>query len=68
MALGVLQALELQGLEGQVLLGSYDNIEAVRAAMRSRSIHATIEQHPELMGEYGVRVGSGHAHHPWLPG
>ena len=56
MALGVLQALELQGLAGQVLIGSYDNIEAVRAEMRNNRIHATIEQHPELMGEYGVNL------------
>ncbi len=56
MALGVLQALELQGLAGKVLIGSYDNIEAVRAEMRSNRIHATVEQHPELMGEYGVKL------------
>ena len=56
MALGVLQALELQGLAGQVLIGSYDNIEAVRAEMRNNRVHATIEQHPELMGEYGVSL------------
>ncbi len=54
MALGALQALELHGLAQKVLIGSYDNIEAVRAEMRNQRIHATIEQHPELMGEYGV--------------
>jgi ABC-type sugar transport system substrate-binding protein len=56
MALGALQALEQQGLAGEVLIGGYDNIAAVRAAMRSGRIHATIEQHPELIGEYGVRL------------
>lgn len=56
MALGALQALELNGLAGKVLIGSYDNIEAVRAEMRSKRIQATVEQHPALMGEYGVAL------------
>ncbi len=56
MALGALQALETVGLNGKVLIGAYDNIEEVRNNMRSGQIHATVEQHPELMGRYGVQL------------
>lgn len=55
MAMGALQALELFGLSGEVILAGYDNLEGVRAEMRRGKIHATVEQHSELMGEYGVR-------------
>jgi ribose transport system substrate-binding protein len=56
MAMGVLQALDSSGLSGKVLIGAYDNIEEVRNEMHNKRIHATIEQHPELMGEYGVHL------------
>ena len=56
MALGALQALDLMDLTGKILIGSYDNIEEVRNEMRNGRIHATVEQHPELMGEYGVQL------------
>ena len=58
MALGAIQALDMAGLSTAVLVGGYDNIEEVRAAMSSRAMHATIEQHPELMGEYGVDLAA----------
>ncbi len=58
MAIGAVQALEMAGLAGKVWVGSYDNIEEVRLEMRNKRIHATIEQHPELMGEYGVRLAA----------
>ncbi len=54
MALGAIQALDMLGLAGQVWVGAYDNIEEARLEMRNQRLHATIEQHPELMGEYGV--------------
>jgi len=56
MALGVLQALDFSGLAGKTALAGYDNIEAVRSEMRSGRMHATVEQHPELMGQYGVEL------------
>ena len=56
MALGVLQALDIMDLTGSVLLAGYDNIESVRDEMRIFRIHATVEQHPELMGAYGVEL------------
>ncbi len=56
MALGVLQALDISGLTGKTVLAGYDNIEAVRSEMQGGRIHATVEQHPELMGQYGVEL------------
>jgi ABC-type sugar transport system substrate-binding protein len=56
MALGVLQALDILGLVGKTVLAGYDNIEAVRSEMQSGKMHATVEQHPELMGQYGVEL------------
>jgi ABC-type sugar transport system substrate-binding protein len=56
MALGVLQAMDNLDLTGDILLAGYDNIESVRDEMHNGRIHATIEQHPELMGEYGVEL------------
>lgn len=56
MALGALQALDIAGTAGKVLLAGYDNIDAVRSEMREGRIHATVEQHPERMGEFGVQL------------
>ena len=56
MALGVLQALDISGLAGKTVLAGYDNIEAVRSEMQSGRMHATVEQHPELMGQYGIEL------------
>ena len=56
MTLGVLQALDIAGLAGKTVLAGYDNIEAVRTEMQSGRVHATVEQHPELMGQFGVEL------------
>jgi ABC-type sugar transport system substrate-binding protein len=56
MALGVLQAFDNLDLRGNIWLAGYDNIESVRDEMRNGRIHATVEQHPELMGQYGVEL------------
>ncbi|QQS55567.1 MAG: substrate-binding domain-containing protein [Candidatus Competibacteraceae bacterium] len=56
MALGVLQALNSRDLSGKVLVGGYDNIEAAHNELRNGRMHATIEQHPELMGRHGVAL------------
>ncbi|MCP4624253.1 MAG: substrate-binding domain-containing protein [bacterium] len=56
MALGVLQALDNLDLMENTWLAGYDNIESVRDEMRNGRIHATVEQHPELMGQYGVEL------------
>lgn len=56
MALGALQAIDIMGLTGKVLLAGYDNIESARDEMRNGRIQVTIEQHPELMGKHGVEL------------
>ncbi len=56
MALGVLQALDISGMAGKTVLSGYDNIEAVRSEMQRGRVHATVEQHPELMGQFGVAL------------
>ncbi len=54
MALGALEALELMDYKKRVLVAGYDNIPAVREALSAGFMDATLEQHPELMGRYGV--------------
>jgi ribose transport system substrate-binding protein len=54
MALGALQAIELLNLSRSIFIGGYDNIGQVRTEIRNGRIHATVEQHPELMAEFGV--------------
>lgn len=54
MALGAIQAIEAAGKAGQIFVTSYDNIQAAQDAIRAGKLHATIEQHPELMGQWGV--------------
>ena len=56
MALGVLQAIDVLGIERKILIGSYDNINLIRSKMANGKVHATIEQHPGLMGAYGVKL------------
>ncbi|MCP4113504.1 MAG: substrate-binding domain-containing protein [Desulfobacteraceae bacterium] len=58
MALGTIQALDMLGLTGKVWIGAYDNIDEARLEMQNKRMHATIEQHPELMGEYGVKLAA----------
>ncbi len=56
MALGAIQALRQAGKGGQVRVTAFDNIEAAQLALREGVLHATIDQHPELMGYYGVLI------------
>lgn len=56
MALGAIQAIDLMGSPKKIIVAGYDNIGSVRTEIRNGRIHATIEQHPELMGEYGVHM------------
>ncbi|CAN2043127.1 ribose transport system substrate-binding protein [Candidatus Magnetomoraceae bacterium gMMP-1] len=58
MALGAVQFFDMFGIAGQVLVGGYDNIEEVRNEMFNKRIHVTIEQHPELMGQFGVKLAA----------
>jgi len=56
MALGAIQAIEQMGKTGQIFVASYDNLKAARAAIAQGKLHATVEQHPELMGYESVVI------------
>lgn len=57
MALGTLQAINAvyEGKKRPLITG-YDNIPEVRSELLSGGIQATIEQHPEMMGAYGLKL------------
>lgn len=57
MALGALQAINTLS-EGKTppLITGYDNIPEVRSELLNGQIQATIEQHPEMMGAYGLKL------------
>lgn len=56
MALGAIQAIASAGRTSDVIVTGYDNLEAAKAALRAGTLHATIEQHPDLMGRMGVEA------------
>jgi ribose transport system substrate-binding protein len=59
MAIGALKAIREAGQKGKVTVIGYDNIPDVKEALASGELYATIEQHPDLMGRYGVRMAVG---------
>jgi ribose transport system substrate-binding protein len=59
MALGAMKALKESDIKSQVKVIGYDNIPDVRPYLDSGEMYATIEQHPDLMGKYGLRVAVG---------
>lgn len=59
MALGAVKAIVEAGKKGKVTVVGYDNIPDVRSYLDDGTMHATIEQHPDLMGKYGVRAAVG---------
>jgi ribose transport system substrate-binding protein len=59
MALGALKAIQEAGKMGQITVIGYDNIPDVRPYLQRGELYATIEQHPDLMGRYGVRMALG---------
>ena len=56
MALGAIQAIRQAEKSNQIYVTAFDNIEPARVAIRDGMLHATIDQHPELMGYYGVVI------------
>jgi ribose transport system substrate-binding protein len=54
MALGVIKAIDAAGKTGQIVVTAYDNLEAAQQAIKEGKLYATIEQHPDRMGELGV--------------
>ena len=59
MAIGAIQAISEAGKKGKVRVVGYDNIPNVQPLLQSGDLTATIEQHPDLMGRYGVRLAVG---------
>ncbi|HSV74367.1 MAG TPA: substrate-binding domain-containing protein [Chthonomonadales bacterium] len=59
MALGAMKAIKEAGKTGTIRVIGYDNIPDVQPALRSGEMYATIEQHPGLMGRYGLRLAVG---------
>jgi ribose transport system substrate-binding protein len=55
MALGAIRAIEAAGQKGKILVAGYDNLAAAQEKLKSGELLCTIEQHPDLMGAYGVR-------------
>ncbi len=60
MALGAIAAIDALGKTGEIVVVAYDNLEAAREAILEGKMYATIEQHPELMGAFGVRAAKDH--------
>ncbi|MFQ6133664.1 MAG: substrate-binding domain-containing protein [Armatimonadota bacterium] len=58
MALGAIQAIEDAGKTGDIYVTAYDNLDAAQEEIRKGRLHATIEQHPNLMGKYGVEYAA----------
>lgn len=59
MALGAMKAIQEAGKAGKVVVIGFDNIPDVRTALKAGQMRATIEQHPDLMGKYGVLLAVG---------
>ncbi len=59
MAIGAMKAISEKGKKGLIKVVGYDDIPSVTDAINSGEMFATIEQHPEYMGKYGVRMALG---------
>lgn len=59
MALGAMKAIEESGRRRQITVIGYDNIPEIRPYLAAGDLKATIEQHPDLMGRYGVLMAVG---------
>lgn len=59
MALGTLKAISEAGKKGKITVVGYDNIPDVKPYLASGEMKATIDQHPDSMGKYGVKMAVG---------
>ena len=59
MALGAIKAIREAGKKGKITVVGYDNIPDVKQYLQSGEMAATIDQHPDLMGRYGVQMALG---------
>ncbi|MHB1556510.1 MAG: substrate-binding domain-containing protein [Isosphaeraceae bacterium] len=56
MALGALAAAKAAGRSGEVLLVGFDNIAAIRSAVKDGSVLATADQHADQLAVYGIEL------------
>jgi ribose transport system substrate-binding protein len=56
MALGALAAVKSAGRGGEVLIVGFDNIAAIRSAIRDGSVLATADQHADQLAVYGIEL------------
>lgn len=59
MAIGAMKAISEAGKKGKIKVVGYDNIPDVQPALKSGELTATIEQHPDQMGMYGLKLAVG---------
>ncbi len=59
MALGAIKAIREAGKNGKIAVIGYDNIPDVKPYLKSGEMKATIDQHPDSMGQYGVKMAVG---------
>ncbi|MBV9471109.1 MAG: substrate-binding domain-containing protein, partial [Abitibacteriaceae bacterium] len=59
MALGALKAIQDAHKTGKITVIGYDNIPDVQPYLQNGQMYATIDQHPDLMGKYGVQMAVG---------
>jgi ribose transport system substrate-binding protein len=56
MALGALAAVKSAGRSGEVLIAGFDNIAAIRSAIKDGSVLATADQHADQLAVYGIEL------------
>ncbi len=56
MALGALAAVKSAGRSGEVLIVGFDNIAAIRSAIKEGSVLATADQHADQLAVYGIEL------------
>ena len=56
MALGAVAAVKAAGRDGEVIITGFDNISAVREAIREGRVLATADQHGDSLAVYGIEL------------
>ena len=56
MALGALSAIRAAGRTGQILVGGYDNINALKPMLQARRVVATADQHAAQQAVFGIEL------------
>jgi ribose transport system substrate-binding protein len=56
MALGALAAVKSAGRSGEVFIVGFDNIAAIRSAIKDGSVLATADQHADQLAVYGIEL------------